>query len=320
VSLPTTASAREAAINRAAPAPTLATPGEFSELVVLGDSLSDSGNAGRFCDGPVWVELLADNLELEARPSRLGGTNFAVGGAHIAGGEHDLSHQLDSLLERRRGRLDPEALFVVYAGGNDLLAGMASVQLFHAAERAAAALDGILDRMLEAGARRFLVANLPDLGLTPAVVAIALPLSKLARRLTRAFNARLADIVSARNAKGGVRVVLGLRPQREGRCTGRSRRRVRRGATDDERPVRGNEPAVLRSHASGGVGASAPRRGGRGGRCRPATRSFHKRLTKGKDLNFQWVAKREGRNSGAGHRLHGRIALTLPPQFRRTPP
>jgi hypothetical protein len=27
----------------------------FDQLVVLGDSLSDMGNAGRFSDGPVWI-------------------------------------------------------------------------------------------------------------------------------------------------------------------------------------------------------------------------------------------------------------------------
>ena len=62
----------------------------FSALVVLGDSLSDNGNAGRFSNGPVWVEHLAEALGLELRPSRLGGTNHAVGGARATGGPHDL--------------------------------------------------------------------------------------------------------------------------------------------------------------------------------------------------------------------------------------
>ena len=60
--------------------PALSAP-SFSGLVVLGDSLSDNGNAGRFSNGPVWVEHLAEWLGLELRPSRLGGTNHAVGGA-----------------------------------------------------------------------------------------------------------------------------------------------------------------------------------------------------------------------------------------------
>ena len=55
----------------------------FDHLVVFGDSLSDAGNAGRASNGPVWVEILADRLNLTLRPSQSGGSNFAVGGARI---------------------------------------------------------------------------------------------------------------------------------------------------------------------------------------------------------------------------------------------
>jgi outer membrane lipase/esterase len=36
----------------------------FDQLVVFGDSLSDMGNAGRFSNGLVWVEQLAETLKL----------------------------------------------------------------------------------------------------------------------------------------------------------------------------------------------------------------------------------------------------------------
>ena len=48
--------------------------GPFSSLVVLGDSLSDCGNAGRFCEGPS-VDLLAEQLALPLTPASQGGTN-----------------------------------------------------------------------------------------------------------------------------------------------------------------------------------------------------------------------------------------------------
>jgi cholinesterase len=32
---------------------------DFERLVVFGDSLSETGNAGRFSNGTVWVEYLA---------------------------------------------------------------------------------------------------------------------------------------------------------------------------------------------------------------------------------------------------------------------
>lgn len=90
-----------------------AEPPSFSGLVVIGDSLSDSGNAGRFSDGPVWVEHVAERLAVTLRPSRLGGTNLAVGGARVTGAPTDLRGQADAFLAARGGRLDPAALYVV---------------------------------------------------------------------------------------------------------------------------------------------------------------------------------------------------------------
>ena len=80
-----------------------AQPG-FDEIIIFGASMSDNGNAyiltngqyggppnftGRFSNGPVWVERLAENLGFGTpteqsplpAPSEAGGTNYAVGGA-----------------------------------------------------------------------------------------------------------------------------------------------------------------------------------------------------------------------------------------------
>src|SRR3954468_5021943 len=72
----------------------------FEHLVVFGDSLSDTGNAGRFSNGPVWVEYLADRLGLTLSPSQRGGSNFAVGGARLdsRSGPHSLRAQVDAFL------------------------------------------------------------------------------------------------------------------------------------------------------------------------------------------------------------------------------
>ena len=93
----------------------------FDHVVVFGDSLSDNGNAGRFSNGPVWVEVLANRLGLALRPSQAGGRNYAVGGARLDphSGEHSLRAQADQFL-----RASPPAgrtLYVVYGGGNDVL-------------------------------------------------------------------------------------------------------------------------------------------------------------------------------------------------------
>ena len=74
-------------------------PGGFSTIYSFGDSLSDAGNVslgtlgtlpvgngiysgGRFTNGNVWVQDLAQNLGLAApKPSLAGGTDYAYGGA-----------------------------------------------------------------------------------------------------------------------------------------------------------------------------------------------------------------------------------------------
>ncbi len=73
-------------------------PGAVSAVYAFGDSLSDAGNVslgtlgalpvssiysdGRFSNGNVWVQDLAQNLGLPpVAPSLAGGTDFAYGGA-----------------------------------------------------------------------------------------------------------------------------------------------------------------------------------------------------------------------------------------------
>jgi GDSL-like Lipase/Acylhydrolase len=95
-------------------------PPPIDHIVVFGDSLSDTGNAGRFSNGPVWVEQLAARLEIALRPTQAGGLNFAVGGARLdpLSGPHSLRAQADLFLRMRQpsGR----TLHIVYGGGNDL--------------------------------------------------------------------------------------------------------------------------------------------------------------------------------------------------------
>src|SRR5262245_27616808 len=74
----------------------------FSEVIVFGDSTVATGNfylatggvvagtpyyQGRFSNGPVWVEVLAQQLGLDApAPSVIGGSNYAWGGAETGDG------------------------------------------------------------------------------------------------------------------------------------------------------------------------------------------------------------------------------------------
>jgi outer membrane lipase/esterase len=186
---------------------TISSAARFGELAVLGDSLCDSGNAGRFSDGPVWVERLAEALGLPLQPSREGGTNHAVGGARAAGGgPFDLRAQAGALLAQRRSRLNPGALHIVWAGGNDFLAGWQAIDRDAAVRGAAAAVGAVVDHLAAAGAGHLLVPNLPDLGLVPAVRALGSAWAAEARRLSLLFNAALEEALDQVGARHAIRV------------------------------------------------------------------------------------------------------------------
>ena len=178
----------------------------FDRLVVFGDSLSDGGNAGRYSNGPVWVEQLAVRLGLELRPSRERGFNFAVGGAHLdpGSGPDSLRAQADAFLAlpKPQGR----TLHIVYGGGNDLLAAIGHPRAPMLADAAATSLRSILADLVAHGATDVLVPNLPDVGMTPAVRARGDRAVAEAAVLTDRFNAALERVLTAFAAEPRLRL------------------------------------------------------------------------------------------------------------------
>lgn len=180
----------------------------ISQLIVFGDSLSDTGNAwalrgdaafpcpphwrGRRCDGPLWVEHLAETLELPLPLHSLaGGSNQAFGGARSGAG---LSPKgMPNLLAQVAGFLgegarctppDPEALVVLRAGANDYLDAAPSTAVGDGVNRH---LLGAVERLAAAGFRRFLVPSELPWGFSP----IQLPgLGETERRGLNALIAR----------------------------------------------------------------------------------------------------------------------------------
>lgn len=140
----------------------------YSDVYVFGDSLSDTGNTctalaigayqpGRCSNGDVWSERFAETLGLEADASSGGGTNFAVGSAETT----DLAAQIATFSLVELGSADPDALYAIWLGGNDVL------ELPGAPTAMQDAVDDIIDgiRSLQnLGAEHFLIANLPDIG------------------------------------------------------------------------------------------------------------------------------------------------------------
>jgi outer membrane lipase/esterase len=163
----------------------------FDHIVVLGDSLSDQGNAGRSSNGPVWVEHLATRLAVPLMPSQRGGSNFAVGGARLdaGSGPNSLRAQADRYF--KTARPNGRTLHIVYGGGNDLFAALNAPNPDETVERAVASLKSILADLARQGATDVLVPNLPDIGITPEVRAQGARAAREARALTEQFNAGL---------------------------------------------------------------------------------------------------------------------------------
>ena len=176
--------------------PAIAQDSPFSQTVFFGDSLSDSGHfrpaliqligpngalIGRFTTNPglVWSEYLADYYGTDATSDNQGGTNYAVGGArtgvNTAGGLGPIpsvASQVNAYLAANNGHADPNALYAVWSGANDLFAVQANpTQAQQIIGGAIAAEVGIIGALKGAGAQYVLVANLPDIGLTPAARA-----------------------------------------------------------------------------------------------------------------------------------------------------
>ena len=123
----------------AVPANAQSTP-PHDRVIVFGDSISDSGNyadkapdgAGRFTTNPdpVWVELIAQGLELDLAPRAAGGTNYAEGGARVEVPRPDapgnlsrrpVTEQVADFLAND-GKLNAGSLVILQGGGNDVFA------------------------------------------------------------------------------------------------------------------------------------------------------------------------------------------------------
>jgi phospholipase/lecithinase/hemolysin len=244
-------------------APTQGVP--VSALFVLGDSLSDVGNAAgaadyvlgktiapptiglcnpfdvlvlsrgcedviyrksRVSDGPVAVEYLATGLGLAtlapsfhvvpSRPSV--GSDYAVASAKArGGGVEDLGRQVDVVL-LDKAPLATAAVFVVIIGGNDAIdalqaasAGGSTAASSSAAivTAAVAKIGDSLERLLDFGARRLVVANVPDLAALPSVretarssatpAAVLAAATAVSDDFDRELSARL-DVIEAKRA------------------------------------------------------------------------------------------------------------------------
>lgn len=198
-------------------------------IYIFGDSLSDSGNlaqiigsnpnqvitgnsyipdqpyaSAQFSNGDVWAKSFTKTMGFAAAgaPSLLGGGNFAFGGARVAtdgaGLAPSLSAQAGMFLSG--GAAPRKALYIVEGGGNDardtLVAAAGSADpgavIAEAAAKYANSIGDIVDQLQKGGARQFIVWDVPNLGITPAVTAQGAGAAYLGSLVSQAMNSALS--------------------------------------------------------------------------------------------------------------------------------
>jgi phospholipase/lecithinase/hemolysin len=228
------------AVGQAAPA--------FSQIVIFGDSLSDTRNVydrtdsktggtvqypsgtfnysdGRWTNSNdtdpgsatyagVWHEQLARTfLNIPAATFSLGGgTNYAFGGATTNDGTHeetvvstsvfgdvtitidDMGRQMDDYLAAHP-IADPNALYVVWGGGNDLFNDDSPENVTATAARATA----LMKRIAHAGANYIMVPNIPPLGLIPKYAGDPAKQASLSRAAADYRDELMADLAAAQS-------------------------------------------------------------------------------------------------------------------------
>lgn len=172
--------------------PIAAIAATLNQIVVYGDSLSDLGRAatatggaappysssfgeGRFSNGPIWLEYLADKLGIPAdrNPATNRATNFAVGGA-TTGTANTIQPLISFPVAGLNGIqqqvsdnpiTNPNALYVLWGGANDYLGGGITDPTVTVGN-----LSIQIQTLIGRGATNILVPNLSNLGELPVTL------------------------------------------------------------------------------------------------------------------------------------------------------
>jgi len=202
----------------------------YDRIYAFGDSLSDDGNLyaltgnlypplpyfeGRLSNGITAVEYLADTLGA-------GLSNFAVAGARtgtpVGGGSDNFIDDDDSLfppnffngtgvvaqvnsyLGASGGTASASGLYFIWAGPNDYFllseATPGSVDPQDYVTNAIGNLYSSVTTLYAAGAKNFLIPNLPNLGLVPELADDDPFISLVATQISLGHNAALADLLA----------------------------------------------------------------------------------------------------------------------------
>jgi phospholipase/lecithinase/hemolysin len=190
----------------------VAQAGSFTYVAVFGDSLSDNGNLygtigyppppyynGRMSNGPVAVENLASDVSSPLHDYAWIGATTGVGNVVDNGTATTLGSFGLPGMSTVFAAVAPSlpatsnALFVLWGGPNDLLSDLGTPAALPGAMANAVANISNMALFLESiGAQHILVPNMPDLGLTPRLLALGPVVSAEGTEVTDLFNALLA--------------------------------------------------------------------------------------------------------------------------------
>ena len=183
---------------------------DIERIFFFGDSLSDSGNAYiqdggvatvapytldeivptnaydirgfQFSNGRPWTVKMARVLETKRsgkaalqKPGKF--TNYAFGGARARffGDRPSAAEQLGLYMQDFPGNADDDAVYVIQFGGNDLRDVLLELGTPNDIITAAIQTKAfVIQQLYQKGARNFLVANVPDISLAPAIRLLAL--------------------------------------------------------------------------------------------------------------------------------------------------
>lgn len=202
-------------------------------IYAFGDSLSDPGNVfsasalvagtglppppyfeGRFANGYLWVDYLAERLGLHLLPiaqlqDQRSAISFAYGGA-TSGSENVINTALPGLLQEIEqfqqfiapDSLTPESLYTLWIGANDYLPDRLADSLPDSLPEGNSALRNkttqsianiitAIRSLYALGARRFVVVNLPALGATPLAQSLGQETALLLNQITQQHNLAL---------------------------------------------------------------------------------------------------------------------------------
>lgn len=203
---------------------------EYSQVIIFGDSLSDTGRIKELVNqeipalggllqpsfttnpDPVWTSLLAEaygKTAIANTAENPNGTNYAVGGSQSArtatwGGTPvqipTTNEQITQYLDKHNQKADPNALYAVWIGANDLFYAIEhGGGLAHANKAVTATVEGITN-LHQAGATTILVPNIPDLSLTPLIHNTAPNAKPQVQLLTQMYNKGVLNALNQSNA------------------------------------------------------------------------------------------------------------------------